>query len=45
MNNFTRDDIDKMDKVNLPQKICVTCRLPFNWRKKIREKLGRSEIL
>jgi len=21
-------------KVNLPQKICVTCGLPFNWRKK-----------
>ncbi|MDC0580297.1 DUF2256 domain-containing protein [Bacteroidia bacterium] len=21
-------------KINLPSKICVTCNLPFNWRKK-----------
>ncbi|UPT65146.1 MAG: DUF2256 domain-containing protein [Hyphomonadaceae bacterium JAD_PAG50586_4] len=23
-----------MDKVNLPQKVCVACGRPFSWRKK-----------
>lgn len=24
----------RLDKANLPQKICVSCHRPFSWRKK-----------
>jgi len=24
----------RLDKANLPQKICASCRRPFSWRKK-----------
>ena len=32
-------------KLNLPEKICKTCGLPFTWRKKMEKKLGRNKIL